>query len=96
MKQYSELRWVQYPCIIANKCVLRFGLFMVHFIDDAPAHAKLARVADYKRDDDDFMKAKQAFARAAETATLICTNAIDLDNREWHGTLIFDHMPILD
>lgn len=96
MTEKNELRWVQYPCLIAGERVVRFGLFLVHFIDDAPAHAKLARVDDYKRDDNDFMKAKQAFARASELATLLCTNAVNLDDWHWQGTLTFDHLPVLD
>lgn len=95
MTEHNELRWVQYPCLIAQKRVFRYGLFDVHFINDEPAHAELPQIVGLKKEKNGFLKRSMAIQSACHEPILICTNAVNLDNDDWDGSLIFDHEPVL-
>ena len=100
MKEYNQIRWVQYPIITNGKWVIRYGLFDVHFIDGAPAHAEPVQITDLKKSENRFLKRVRAIQYSCEVHILMCSNAVDYDNlnekkQSWDGTLIFDHLPVL-
>lgn len=97
MTERNEFRWVKYPVIIGGAQHWRYGLFDVHFINDAPAHAELPQIVGYSlgMTPENHPYVNIRFSYAFRCETLVCTNAVDLDNADWDGSLIFDHLPVL-
>lgn len=100
MKEYNQIRWVQYPIITNGEWVIRYGLFDVHFIDNAPAHAEPVQVTGLRKAGNEFLKQVRAIQYAGEIGILMCSNPVNYDTlnekkQPWSGSLIFDHLPIL-
>lgn len=100
MTEYNQVRWVSYPITIDGNVHIRYGLFDVHFINDAPAHAQRAKITGLVKAGNAFLKQVQAIQRACQEHILICSNSVNYDRlqeekRLWDGSLIFDHPPIL-
>lgn len=94
MTSKNRILWVQYPCITAGESVIRYGLFDVHFINDMPAHADPVKIVGLQKKGNEFFKQVQSIQYACQQPMLICTNAVNMD-KEWNGSLIFDHLPVL-
>jgi hypothetical protein len=107
----TEMRVVQYPCIIAGETVDRVGFFVVDF-DAAgqPLRADIPglvgfRISEGKELHGQLFQAEKPAdlvqfeeeiqAALYERPTLYTTSVVDLDNDEWSGVLFFPRLPIL-
>lgn len=77
-----------------SKVITNYGLFDVHFINDAPAHADPVQIVGLQKDGNEYLKQAQRIQYACQQPMLICTNVVN-SRKRWDGTLIFDHLPIL-
>lgn len=94
---YTEIRCVQYPCIIAGRAVDRVGLFEVDMDkNNLPIRATMLRHVGYENPSELIDFFNQVERAIFEASTLILTNEpVDLDNDEWSGTLYFPRLPTL-
>lgn len=94
---YTQIRCVQYPCIIGGRAVDRVGLFEVDMDkNNLPIRATMLRHVGYENPSELIDFFNQVERAIFEASTLILTNEpVDLDNDEWSGTLYFPRLPTL-
>jgi len=94
---YSEIRCIQYPCIIAGRAVDRVGLFQVDMDkNNLPIRATMIRHVGYETPSELIDFFGQIERAIFEASTLILTNdPINFDENEWSGTIYFPRLPTL-
>ena len=94
----TETRLVKYSCIIAGEVVERCGYFAVDFDKDGlPLRAdSLLRLTGFPHYTDALAGIEDLEDALLRRETLFHQDSpLDLDGKEWSGTLYFPHLPIL-
>lgn len=92
---YTEIRCVQYPCIISGEAVDRIGIFEVDFYSDKPLRARMLRFVGYSEMPDLARFLDDINEAVFERPTLFAPDTVNLDDDTWSGTIYFPTLPIL-
>jgi len=92
---YTEIRLVQYPCIVGDIAIDRLGFFEVDFHhDDTPLRARALQFVGYDKPAQMVEFLEEMEQAVYERPTLININD-PINPEKWGGTLYFPTEPIL-